>query len=136
MSSSGRAAKKRPDKLRSLRKLWRRLGTRNVSGVFFRRFAVENGWPEHLRPREVQILNTLATYGPMSGREISERIGMPVRTNSHTGSPKICCTSKSSYLSSLARAGLIVAFRRPAIWMLTETAAEMVERRKPQCESK
>lgn len=81
----------------------------------FALFAIENGWPEDLRPREVQILNALvAADRPLTKMEIAAAIGM--RTdgkNSKHGGPKSLVGNGpgGTYTATLARRGLIHRIR-------------------------
>lgn len=71
--------------------------------------AARCGWPRDLRPRAVQILNTLYQRGPMTRRQIAEAIGLP-----WNGSRK-SLTSRDTegiYLWHLVRRGLVVRLPR------------------------
>lgn len=89
------------------------LGIRSAGqlrGLSFRRYAVEQGWPEDLRPRAVQILNVLAARGvPMTRPELAEAIGMPWK-----GSRKSLTSNdpEGSYLAHLAARGLVQVLPR------------------------
>jgi hypothetical protein len=48
-----------------------------IRALAFRAYARRHGWPEDLRPRQVQILDALATNGPMTKIQIAQAIGMP-----------------------------------------------------------
>lgn len=77
--------------------------------VAFRKYARENGWPEDLRPRAVQILSTLYLHGPQTRRQIAERIGMPwkgSRASLHNND------KEGSYLANLMARGLVVCANR------------------------
>lgn len=91
----------------------RTLGIRHggdLRRLAFCRFAEANGWPEDLRPREVQILNVLATAGvPMNMLELANRIGM--RTDrSDARHTRVLLTGNGpggTYTASLVRRGLL-----------------------------
>ncbi len=115
----------------------------------YRRYAVENGWPEDFLPREVQILNVLARDGPLTALQITERIGMRVHKNSVSGKLKLLsgCNRKKpngvaygTYTASLMARGMICHVDRsqswsigpprlPGLYMLTELACQMIEAR-------
>lgn len=111
----------------------------------FRLYAIENGWPEDLRPREVQILNVLAVHGPMTREQISAKIGMRGRLSSPAnGRLPLYLTGRGrggSYTAMLTRRGLICYVhqsrptgrqghgRVPGLYMLTATAIEMLASR-------
>jgi hypothetical protein len=85
----------------------------------YRRYAVENGWPEDLRPREVQVLNVLAARGvPLSLVEIVEAIGMRTdKRNSVHGGPSLLTGNGpgGTYTASLARRGLVLELRNSGV---------------------
>jgi len=89
-----------------------------VRSEAYRRYAVENGWPANLRPREVQILNVLATRGiPMTRLELAAAIGM--RTDRMGGNGTLallasCNGPGGTYTASLMRQGLLAAIKRGA----------------------
>lgn len=116
----------------------------------FRLYAIENGWPEDFLPREVQILNALATFGPMTAEQIAEKIGMRAdRRNSVHGGKKLLdgCNRKKAngiaagtYTASLIDRGLIVYIlrtkgsmryggRQPGLYTLTAAAIEIINQR-------
>ena len=67
------------------------------------------GWPDDLRPRELQILHALYTIGPMTRREIADAVGMPwkgTRHSLHSNAPE------GSYLATLISRGLAVDIGR------------------------
>lgn len=75
----------------------------------FRKYAVENGWPEDLRPRHVQILNAIMRNGPMTRRQLADAIGVPwkgSRASLHSNDPE------GSYLAHLIKRGLVVSLGR------------------------
>lgn len=82
----------------------------------YQRFAERNGWPEDVRPREVQILNALAARGvPMSKRELCAAIGMSDRAAFRSGNRRILLSGNGpggTYTASLAARGLIVRLVR------------------------
>lgn len=67
------------------------------------------GWPADLRPRAVQILNSLWDRGPMTRREIADVIGMP-----WNGSRKSLLSRdpEGTYLAHLKARGLVIVFKR------------------------
>lgn len=72
----------------------------DVRSLAFRQFAIDSGWPEYLRPREVQILNLLAHGTPLTRKQIAEGIGMKwvgTRKTFKSNAPG------GSYMASLAR---------------------------------
>lgn len=81
----------------------------DVRCLAFRDFARRRGWPEDLRPRAVQILNTLWARGPMTRRELADAIGMPWK-----GSRKSLVSNDpgGTYLTHLMRRGLVVCLPR------------------------
>lgn len=111
----------------------------------FRLYAIENGYPEDLRPREVQILNALATHGPMTREQISAVIGMKPRLSSPANGRLPLYMSGNgpggSYTASLIRHGLICYVHRSqksgrqgggriaGLYMLTATTLEMIANR-------
>lgn len=76
-----------------------------VRTLAFRRFALDSGWPEDLRPRAVQILNLLYDNGPMTRRQLSDAMGMVWK-----GSRKSLVSNdpEGSYLAHLVNRGLVV----------------------------
>ncbi len=104
-------------KRQSVRTQLARLGLRQdeLRSWGFRRYARRHGWPEDLRPREVQILNVLAARGPMTARELAEAIGMRTdQVNSTHGGPRLLGGNGpgGTYTASLMRRGLIVKIGR------------------------
>jgi hypothetical protein len=82
-----------------------------------RRYARANGWPEDLRPREVQILNVLADRGvPMTRLELSRAIGMRTDRIGGNGRPALLTGNGpgGTYTASLLRAGYLLKLRRAA----------------------
>jgi hypothetical protein len=75
----------------------------------FRQFAVANGWPEDLRPREVQILNVLAEQGPQTMHDLAVKIGMRTDRIGGNGRPALLVGNGpgGTYTASLMRRGLI-----------------------------
>ena len=80
-----------------------------VRVLAFREYATSSGWPEDLRPREVQILEALDASGPMTRPEIAKAIGLP-----WIGSRKSLAsnTPGGSYLAGLMRRGLVACLGR------------------------
>jgi hypothetical protein len=80
-----------------------------IRAMAFRNYAKRHGWPEDVRWRAVQILNALWTHGPMTRREIADRVGMPWK-----GSRKSLVSSHpgGSYLAYLMARGLVVVIKR------------------------
>jgi len=75
----------------------------------YREFAIKSGWPEDLRPRAVQILNTLWKNGPQTRKQLAAAIGMPwkgSRKSLHSNDPE------GSYLAHLIKRGLVIALGR------------------------
>lgn len=67
------------------------------------------GWPEDLRWRAVQVLETLWLLGPMTRRRLADEIGMPwkgQRQSLHSNDPE------GSYLAHLMARGLVVHLGR------------------------
>lgn len=97
----------------TLPKQFATLGVRNPGEIrarSYRRYAAENGWPEDIRPRAVQILNLLAATGvPLTRRQICDGIGMKWK-----GSRKSLVSNdkKGTYLQALADRGLVVRLGR------------------------
>lgn len=84
----------------------------------FRKFAIANGWPEDLRPREVQILNALAARGvPMTRLELAAAIGMRTDRMGANGTLALlasCNGPGGTYTASLMRRGMLVKILRAA----------------------
>jgi hypothetical protein len=72
----------------------------------FSKFARDNGWPEDLQPRAVQILNLLANKGePMGRRAITEGIGLTWRGSKNS----LMSNGKGgTWLADLMHRGLVV----------------------------
>ena len=71
----------------------------------FRQFAIDNGWPEDIRPRAVHILEALCRHGGLTRRQICEEIGMPwkgARKSLRSNDPE------GSYLANLQARGLVI----------------------------
>lgn len=109
---------------RSVRTQYERLGIAtggDLRRLAFRRFARANGWPEDLRPREVQILNVLAARGvPMSRLELAAAIGMRTDRMGSNGTLALlgsCNGPGGTYTASLMRRGLVVSLGRLATVM-------------------
>lgn len=92
-----------------VRRQLQRLGLSHLSELrtlAFTRFARDNGWPEDLRPRAVQILNLLATKGePMPRRAIADGIGMPWRGSKNS---LLSNDPEGTYLATLIKRNLVV----------------------------
>lgn len=73
------------------------------------RYAKAHGWPEGLRPRQVQILNAIWERGPMTKQELCEFLG--VRWN---GSRRTLRGQKrgETFISGLIKRGLLVDLGR------------------------
>jgi len=88
-------------------------GVRNLAelrSVNMKRVARSLGWPDHLRLRSVQILETLYQLGPMTRRQIADAIGVQWK-----GSRKAFATSRAEgggYLAELQRAGLVIRLQK------------------------
>lgn len=94
------------------RKQVKAIGLKNLAEVrslAFRQFAEKHGWPAHLSPRAVQIVQHLYKIGPMTKRQIAAVVGMPFK-----GSKKTLCSSTpgGSYLAELQRAELVIRLPR------------------------
>jgi hypothetical protein len=78
----------------------------------FRLFAIANGWPEDLRPREVQILNVLAKSGlPMTALEIAKAVGINTSPTFRSGTRRIILASNGghgTYTAELMSRGLVI----------------------------
>lgn len=86
-----------------------------LRALSYRQYAAENGWPEDLRPREVQILNVLADRGvPMTKHELALAIGMP--TDPFVGGKRRILLAGNgpggTYTASLLRRGFLVRLKR------------------------
>lgn len=77
--------------------------------LVYRVRAIKAGWPSDLRWRSVQILDALAAHGPMTRRQIAEKIGAP-----WLGSRKTLKSNdpEGSYLANLVARGLVVRLGR------------------------
>lgn len=78
----------------------------------YRRFARSRGWPEHLPPRCVQILDLMAAVGlPVTRRQIVSALGLH-----WTSVRKVLMSGRSctggSYLAHLAHHGLLTRLKR------------------------
>lgn len=110
-----------------------------------RRYAIENGWPEDCRPREVQILNALAARGvPMTRRELCAAIGMADHETFASGKRRILLSGNGpggTYTATLLRRGLLTrhcsagpptrpgASKRLDLYSLGPVALQILERR-------
>ena len=82
----------------------------DLRAMRYREFARQRGWPEDLRPREVQILDLLYEQGPNTRRGIAEGIGW----NMERGQRALlaCKYGRGSYLANLMHRGLVVRMGR------------------------
>jgi DNA-binding NarL/FixJ family response regulator len=108
-----------------------------------RRFAEEHGWPAHLKPREVQILNALVRGGSMTRSQLAEAIGMRTDLIGGNGYPTFLRSSRGagSYTANLQRYGLVTYLHRsrpsgrqghgrlPGLYVLTPAALTYLEKR-------
>jgi transcriptional regulator with XRE-family HTH domain len=105
----------------------------------YRRYARDNGWPEDLRYREVQILNALARQGPLTRLQLADAIGMRTDRIGGNGSAALLTDNgrAGTYTASLLRRGLIAWLgRRPGpvpgglagVYALTELALRHQEK--------
>jgi hypothetical protein len=105
-------------KRQGVQKQFTTLGIRTAGelrSLAYRRYAVENGWPQDLRPREVQILNVLAERGvPMTRLELSGAIGMRTDRIGCNNSPALLTGNGpgGTYTASLARRGFLRRLKR------------------------
>ena len=78
-----------------------------VRAKAYRKFARDRGWPEDLRPREVQIMDLLYERGPHTRRGIAEGIGWNTQRDQRTW---LCCGKygRGSYLANLMARGLVI----------------------------
>lgn len=105
---------------RGVKTQFARLGVSNAAelrSLAYRKYAAENGWPEDLRPREVQILNVLSAQGvPMTRQELAAAIGMKSKPEDYgrSGQRKLLAGNGpgGSYPASLARRGLVTILWR------------------------
>lgn len=137
---------------RAVKTQYTRLGVANggeLRALAYRNFAVNNGWPDDLPPRAVQILNILAEHGPKTAPELAAAIGTKTDArNSVTGYRQhLKCSSHSplvqghgTYTGLLQSRGLIVRQNRslgpgcgtrggriPGLYMLTPAAIAIRE---------
>lgn len=92
-------------------------GPTELRTAAFRRFARESGWPEDLRPREVQILNVLADRGvPMTRLELAEAIGMRTDRIASRGTLELLTGNGpgGTYTATLIRRGMLLKLKRAA----------------------
>lgn len=144
----------REGKRRAVQVQYQRLGVRTAGelrAVSYRRYARENGWPEDLRPREVQVLNALAARGvPMTKPELAAAIGMPTSEAFRSGKRRVLLSGNGpggTYTASLSRRGLIVSLGRLAtvagrgrgrsrcLYALGPVALAILQRRADGCEA-
>jgi hypothetical protein len=107
----------------------------------YRKYARENGWPEDLRPRAVQILNLLAVRGPMSRPELVEALGLRWKAENCGRNNLASNDPEGSYLAHLRARGLVLYIRRSrktgqrglgrlhGLYMLTAKAVAILERK-------
>lgn len=89
----------------------------DIRSLAYRQFAIENGWPEHLAPREVQILNVLAARGvPMTRLEIAAEIGMRTDRMGANGTLALLIGNGpgGTHTATLLRQGLLAVLKRSA----------------------
>jgi hypothetical protein len=130
---------------RGVKTQFKRLGIRHggdLRRLAFQKYAKENGWPEDLRPREVQILNILAERGPMTMYQLSVAIGMRTDRIGCNGRPALLMGNGpgGTYTATLMRRGLIMTIKRwakgrpkgqarePNVYLLTPQAISILER--------
>ena len=107
-------------KVRGLATQRRTLGINNsgeLRSLSFCRFAKDNGWPEDLKPREVQILNLLAAAGiPLTNLEIADKIGMRTDIIGGNGSLSLlkCRGPGGTYAARLCQRGLVSVLKKKA----------------------
>jgi hypothetical protein len=110
----------------------------------YARYARQNGWPDDLRYREVQILNALVRHGPMTRLQLSETIGMRTDRVGGNGYPALLtdCGKSGTYTASLLSRGLIAYLgRRPGakpgglagLYIVTERALNLLENAHGSC---
>jgi hypothetical protein len=63
-----------------------------------------HGWPEDLRPREVQILDLLWQRGPQTRRQMCVALGLPWKGSRRS----LKAHGGGSYLGALMRRGLVI----------------------------
>lgn len=88
------------------------LGLKNLAelrSLSFRKFAAKHGWPSHLSPRAVQIVEHLYKLGPMTKRQIATVVDMPFKGSKKTFASS---TPGGSYLAELQRAELVIRLPR------------------------
>lgn len=103
----------------SIKKQRRTLGIKSggeLRALSYRKYAVENGWPAALRPREVQILNVLADRGvPMTRLELAHAIGIRTDRMGANGTLALlasCNGPGGTYTASLLRRGYLAVLKR------------------------
>lgn len=88
-------------------------GVRSLAEVrakAYRAFARRRGWPEHLRPREVQILDLLYEQGPKTREEIAVAIGWRIERGQRAY--LACKYGRGNYVANLMAAGLVARSAR------------------------
>ena len=121
--------------LQSIRTQMARLGIKAggaLRKLAHQKFARDNGWPEDMRPREVQIMNTLIQFGPQTRWELGERIGWNMDRARHD--PRTLLNSNApegSYTGTLLARGLILRLPRARnnkdLYLPTAEAVAMAE---------
>lgn len=76
----------------------------------FRRFAAEQGWPDDLPPRCVQILNVLAEHGPRTKLQLAQALGLKWRGRKNRNL-LVSRSEGGSYITTLLRRGLVLHLR-------------------------
>ncbi len=128
---------------RAQRTQFARLGLKTAGELrvwSYRRYARENGWPEDLRPRCVQVLNVLASKGAMTRLAIHLAIGMSVRRIAESQRHALSSNDpEGSYLAHLMARGLVAPLKRAVkgkgigtsvnLYMLTGQALALLEAR-------
>lgn len=102
--------------LAAVQKQFAALGIKNggqLRALAHRKFARDNGWPADLRPRAVQIMNALITYGPQTRWELGERIGWNMERARKDPRTLLGSNDKEgSYTGHLLARGLILRLPR------------------------
>jgi len=84
----------------------------------FKKYARDHGWPEDLKPRQVQILELLWVNGPMTRENIGQALGMKLkkRPDGRYWYAMMCNNpqgqASTSYTGDLLRRGLIISLGR------------------------
>ena len=91
----------------------------------FKRRAREAGWPEDIKPRQVQILNLLWERGPMTREQLGQALGLTKKPRGISRGrqmkpwyPMHCNTpvhgADTSYVADLMRRGMVISLGRIA----------------------